>query len=643
MSNINGYNISASNPNLTINVATGSTLAITTPIYGTGNLVKGDSGVLTLSGANSYSGSTNINAGTLTLGATNAIPDSSAVAIASGSTFNLNNFNETVGSIAGAGNITLGSASLVAGGNNTSTSFSGVISGTGTFEKTGTGTLTLSGTNTYTGVTTVSAGVLDLTGSVTSNTSIASAGTLSGGGTINGTLTNAGDIAPGLSGTRSNLTVTGTYTGQGGTLTSNVYAPPSGTPLADQLIIGGNASGTTGIRVVDKGGLGLPTTGNGIQVIQTGGGNGTFTLSGRAASGAYEYYLYKGGVSGSPNNWFLRTDDPTPPVVVVTPDVRNRIEVAVYPALPSLIRLYAMNSVDSLDQRRTDLVSMTSSKNSPPQSGWARIIGRQGSSNPTTIDQGPKIDFNSYGIQAGVDLYQNEQAGSRTYIGPIFTFGGTGSSTFNQANTVNTGKMSMLAYSFGLNAIHFNSNGAYVDALGQITRFENIRAASTENADIFTKGWGATASLETGLKVPLNSFWSVTPQAQIVIDSINIDPTNDAYGQISFTKDNLARARVGLMLAHQKITAEQNIKGWLRASIWDVFKGSTNTTFSSLYGENAIAFQSSTASRWLALDTGLTAQFSKNSSAFINLGWDSSLNSTYHSIYGKVGIQTRWQ
>jgi len=133
----------------------------------TTNVVKDGTGSWTLSGANTYSGTTTITAGTLKLGAAGVIPDASAVTVTG--TLDMNDFSETVGSISGGGIIDnvagAGTPTLTCGGDNTSTEFSGIIqntSGTLGITKEGTGTLTLSGTNTYTAATTISAGVLEL-------------------------------------------------------------------------------------------------------------------------------------------------------------------------------------------------------------------------------------------------------------------------------------------------------------------------------------------------------------------------------------------------------------------------------------------------------------------------------------------------
>ena len=133
----------------------GNNVTLAASLSGSGGLTKIGAGTLTLSGTSGYTGTTNVNAGTLQAGATNAFAASSAFTVASGATLNLASFNQTIGSLAGAGSVILGSATLTAGGDNTSTTFAGGISGAGGLIKTGNGTLELAGTNTYTGGTTI--------------------------------------------------------------------------------------------------------------------------------------------------------------------------------------------------------------------------------------------------------------------------------------------------------------------------------------------------------------------------------------------------------------------------------------------------------------------------------------------------------
>ena len=125
-----------------------------------GSLVKNTLGTLILSGANTYTGTTSITQGTLQAGATNTLSSGSVVNISTGATLDMNGFSQSVSSITGTGNITMGAGTLTVGGTNASSTFSGAISGTGGVTKIGTGTLTLSGTSTYTytGPTTVKGG-----------------------------------------------------------------------------------------------------------------------------------------------------------------------------------------------------------------------------------------------------------------------------------------------------------------------------------------------------------------------------------------------------------------------------------------------------------------------------------------------------
>jgi fibronectin-binding autotransporter adhesin len=131
-------------------------------ITGTGGLTKVGSGTLTLSGTSTYTGPTNINAGVLVGAALNSLSSLSAFVIANAASLDISSADQTIGSLAGAGGATvnLGTHILTTGGNNTSTTYAGLITGSGGLTKVGLGTLTLSGTSIYSGATNINAGVL---------------------------------------------------------------------------------------------------------------------------------------------------------------------------------------------------------------------------------------------------------------------------------------------------------------------------------------------------------------------------------------------------------------------------------------------------------------------------------------------------
>ncbi|QNI83665.1 putative conserved secreted CHAT domain-containing protein [Synechococcus sp. RS9907] len=184
-----------------IGVDLGQSVTLAGVISGSGALTKEGSGTLELSGENTHTGATEVNAGTLLV--SGSLSDATAVSVEPGASYELGS-DDTVGSLSGAGSVSLNSYQLEAGGDNTSTTFGGVIRGVGGFTKLGTGQLILSGENTYSGATTVQKGSLSIkapantSGLLSSTALIVESGSLfkaeSGGKTNVGSLAGAGTV-----------------------------------------------------------------------------------------------------------------------------------------------------------------------------------------------------------------------------------------------------------------------------------------------------------------------------------------------------------------------------------------------------------------------------------------------------------------
>jgi len=258
-------------------------------ISGTGQLSKIGTAVLTLTGANTYTGLTTVSAGTL---AGNTTSLSGAIANSGVVEFNQTANGTYAGVISGTGQLSkIGTAVLTLTGANTYTglttvtagtlrgnttslrgaiansgvvefnqtsngNYTGVISGTGQLSKIGTGVLILTGANTYTGLTTVTAGTLR--GNTTSLS-----GNIANSGVVEFNQTSNGTYAGVISGTGQLSKIgTGTVSLSG----ASSYTGSTGID-AGALFIEGNQSSATGAVSValgatlgGKGTVGGPTT-----------------------------------------------------------------------------------------------------------------------------------------------------------------------------------------------------------------------------------------------------------------------------------------------------------------------------------------------------------------------------------------------
>lgn len=277
-------------------------------VSGAGSLIQSGSGTTVLTGANTYSGGTTINAGTLQLGnggttgwIAGNVTDNGALA------FNRSDNATFAGVVSGTGGLTQsGPGTLILTGNNTysglttisagtlqignggtsgaitgavadngllvfdrsdSVTQSGVVSGTGGLTQLGSGALVLSGANTYTGATNVIAGLLDLTGSLTGATVNVAAGAsltdANGGLAASTNLTDNGAVAINASQTIANLN--GTQS-----------AATAALALGSTLTVSGGGSFAGAIT-----GLGRLTLSGGVETL-----SGTNTYTGATTIGA---------------------------------------------------------------------------------------------------------------------------------------------------------------------------------------------------------------------------------------------------------------------------------------------------------------------------------------------------------------------
>ncbi|CAN5667748.1 hypothetical protein BH11VER1_BH11VER1_17180 [soil metagenome] len=200
----------------TINTASGAQLSFTGIVTGGSALNKIGVGTLVLSGANDYTGATNVTAGTLKITHNTALGtvaggttvSNNATLEIDGTIANLNVGSEAL-NISGTGVSSVGAVNVTGGSNNTwggtvtmaanstvnvatltKLSFTNVVSGTAALTKSGLGILELSGSNLYSGTTNVSAGTLLInniagSGTGTGAVNVSSGATLGGNGSIN--------------------------------------------------------------------------------------------------------------------------------------------------------------------------------------------------------------------------------------------------------------------------------------------------------------------------------------------------------------------------------------------------------------------------------------------------------------------------
>ncbi|WP_159565754.1 autotransporter outer membrane beta-barrel domain-containing protein [Budvicia diplopodorum] len=491
------------------------------------------------------------------------------------------------------------------------------------------------------------------------------------------------------------LTVRGDYVGNNGLITLNTQLDGDASP-SNKLVVEGNTSGQSLLKIVNSNGAGALTSGNGIEVVTVqGASDGHFALNERVAAGAYDYNLYKGAVDGSDDNrnWYLRSTrpvdpvDPVDPVNPVNPEdsggstgggkqVPNiRPEVPVDMVIPSLAIKYASMTADlssniepeswfftandatcadDSKQQRTgsENKSVQCSERTPIgeassqwfSGSWARIFGERGIRDSDSFSsRGPNYDYDSAGVQIGVGVFDHQQAnGTLDKLGVYVGYGQIAADVEDMFNS-KAGTINMDAYTVGGYWHHASPSRWYTNTIIQST-FYSADAKSTYGKQVNPDGLGLLASLEGGYSHILGNNWTLEPQAQLAYQLVSLDDAQDAYGKFSYGNTESLLSRAGLRLNKAwDTTGVRQLNTWGRVNVWHEFMGESKMTATSLNGQNPVTFTSDLGGTLGGIDVGISGKVSDKVSVYSGAGYSQSLdNSGMKSWNGRIGVSVQW-
>ena len=713
--NIVGLNIGSFGTG-SLTIANGGRVIDTTPIVTNIGNGAGSQGMVTVTGAGSLWSDTagfrigNSGTGTLTIAdGGNVIAPIVTIAANAGSVGTLN-----IGAGAGdpaAAPGTLTTPSIVFGAgtgtinfNHTSADyvFAPAISGNGAVNVLA-GTTIFTGANSYSGATNVDGGTLRAgalnTFSPNSQVTVAGSGTLDLNGfnqTVPGVI-NSSLVTMGTGTAPGTVLTTTSYIGTGGTIALNTFLEGDGSPSDKLVVNGGSATGNSFLRITNAGGPGAETVANGIAVVQAINGGtttpGAFALVGEVRAGAFDYDLFRGGLSGSnPNDWFLRSSfivgppieppveppvlPPDPPIEPLPPGVYPIIgpEIATYGVVQPIARQLGMTTLGTLHDRIGDTLLNANMGAPCPSDGdtrdgilrkapanaptdclyagwWGRVLGQQ-IDNHYGAFADPRASGQLLGFQSGIDLWRGEWIpGHRDVAGAYFAYANAGVDVnglvTNEAATGyvlrKTGSLNLDAWSGGAYWTHYGPHDWYLDAVAQATHYQG--AANTQFASLATTGFGFLSSLETGFPIRLPMFgpgFVLEPQAQIVWQRVSFDDANDGLGEVALGTTSGASGRIGLRGRWTIVGDSGQVwQPYVRANLWRDWGAQATTVFS---GVDLVPLLEQ-ATR-LQLGGGVSVRMSTNVSFYANADYQFAVGNTdggqRDGIRGAAGVRYTW-
>ncbi|AJJ09876.1 outer membrane autotransporter barrel domain protein [Yersinia rohdei] len=349
-----------------------------------------------------------------------------------------------------------------------------------------------------------------------------------------GTFTNAGVLSLANGRVGDVTVINGDYVGNGGSLWLNT-ALSDDSSVADKLVINGNTSGSTSVRVDNLGGTGAQTL-NGIELIQVNGlSDGEFIKSDRIVAGAYDYSLVR-GLNSNDSNWYLSSGlspfDPTDGSATLQV---QRPEVGAYSAnLAAANNMFVTRLHDHLGETQY-IDALTGEQKTT--SLWLR---NEGGHNRSRDSSGQlKTQANRYVVQLGGDIAQwSHNNLDRFHLGLMAGYGKSNSTTVSSLSGYNA-KGETYGYSTGVYGTWYandsDKSGLYVDSWAQYSWFNNSVDGEYLAREEY-KSKGITASIESGYTFKMgentakNATYFIQPKAQVTWMGVKADDHKEANG-----------------------------------------------------------------------------------------------------------------
>nr|WP_284691567.1 autotransporter outer membrane beta-barrel domain-containing protein [Pinirhizobacter soli] len=332
-------------------------------------------------------------------------------------------------------------------------------------------------------------------------------------------------------------------------------------------------------------------------------------------------------------------------------------ELATYASVQPLARELGQRTLSTLHDRIGDSVPATAAQADVDHgpTTWGRVFG-------ATIDQSyrayaaPASKGNLSGFQVGVDMWQGQSLPGHTdSFGGYLAYGSANVEVRGLVTNADatdyvrqhTGSLSLHATSVGAYWTHYGPTGWYLDGVAQASTYRG--SASTSVTRLNLPGTGFIASLEFGYPIAmprLGESFVLEPQLQAIYQYVNFGPRNDGLGQVTIGSTHGNTGRAGLRGKWQ--LTGHNGQLWMPYIGLDVRRdwGARSTTeFGASSGEASALPMVPQATR-ASLGGGLTAQLSPRLSLYGAAGYEHELgngdNVQRRGFDAHIGLRYAW-